>query len=73
MQNAPAAQAGIRPGDVILGVAGKPVNNVSELLSAVAALKPGTTTKFTLQRRDDRLELAVTPGVRPKSRRPPAR
>lgn len=70
MQNAPAAQAGIRPGDVILGVAGKPVNNVSELLSAVAALKPGTAARFDLQRRDERLVLDVTPGVRPKSRRP---
>ena len=70
MQNGPAAQAGIRPGDVILGVAGKAVNNVSELLSAVAALKPGTSAMFALLRRDDKLELGVTPGVRPKLRRP---
>jgi Do/DeqQ family serine protease len=73
MQNGPAAQAGIRPGDVILGVAGKSVNNVSELLSAVAALKPGTSARFDLLRRDEKLDLSVTPGVRPKSRRAPAR
>ena len=70
MQNAPAAQAGIRPGDVIVRVAGKPVGNVSELLSAVAALKPGAATPFGLLRREQKLELSVTPGVRPKPRRP---
>ncbi len=69
LQNAPAAQSGIRPGDVITTVAGKPVHNVSELLSSVAALKPGTASKFTLLRREQRVELDVTPGVRPKPRK----
>ena len=32
LQNGPAAQAGIRPGDVIVEVAGKPIATVSELL-----------------------------------------
>ena len=53
LQNGPAAQAGIRPGDVIVDVAGKPVGNVSELLSSVAALKPGTASPFKVLRRDD--------------------
>jgi serine protease DegQ len=66
LQNGPAAQAGIRPGDVIVEVAGKQIGNVSELLSNVAALKPGTPSKFRMLRRDDALELTVTPGLRPK-------
>jgi serine protease DegQ len=66
LQNGPAAVAGIRPGDVIVTVAGKPVGNVAELLSRVAALKPGTASKFALLRRDEKLSLDVTPGVRPK-------
>ena len=69
LQNGPAAQSGIRPGDVITRVANKPVSNVSELLSSVAALKPGTASKFSLLRRDARIDLDVTPGVRPKPRR----
>ena len=69
LQNGPAAQAGIRPGDVILEVAGKPVANVSELLTNVAALKPGTPTPFRLQRRDDPVKLDVTPGLRPRPQR----
>ena len=70
LQNGPASQAGIRPGDVITGVAGKDVGNVSELLSRVAGLKPGIASKFSLQRLDDKMELEVTPGVRPRPRRP---
>jgi serine protease DegQ len=69
LQNGPAAQAGIRPGDVIVNVAGKPVGNVSELLTSVAALKPGTAWKFGLLRREEKIELQVTPGVRPKPRK----
>ena len=70
LQNGPAALAGVRPGDVVTAVADKEVANVSELLSAVAALRPGTPSKFRLQRRDDQMVLEVTPGVRPKPRRP---
>jgi len=66
LQNGPAAQAGIRPGDVIVEVAGKQIANVSELLSNVAALKPGTPSKFRMLRREEALELTVTPGLRPK-------
>ena len=68
LQNGPAAKSGIRPGDVILSVAEKPVSNVSELLGSVASLKPGTPSKFKLLRRDVKVEVDVTPGVRPKPR-----
>jgi serine protease DegQ len=71
LQNGPAAQSGIRPGDVIVEVAGKQIANVSELLSNVAALKPGTPTKFRVLRHDDAVELNVTPGLRPKPPRMP--
>jgi serine protease DegQ len=66
LQNGPAAQAGIKPGDVITAVAGKNVASVSELLSSVAALKPGSSAKFAVRRADKSLELEVSPGVRPR-------
>ncbi len=69
LQNGPAAQAGVRPGDVITAVGGRDVANVSELLTRVAGLKPGSASKFSVQRQSEKLELEVTPGVRPKPRR----
>ena len=71
LQDGPAAKAGIRPGDVVTNVSGKAVGNVSELLTSVAALKPGTPSKFEVQRGDGKVSLDVTPGVRPKPRRAP--
>ena len=69
LQNAPAALAGVRPGDVIVRVGDKAVGNVQELLSSVAALKPGVPARFSLLRRDEKLDLNVTPGLRPKPQR----
>ncbi|WP_440107468.1 trypsin-like peptidase domain-containing protein [Acidovorax sp. BL-A-41-H1] len=69
LQDGPAAQAGMRPGDVIVRVDGKNVANVSELLTAVAALKPGETSPFVVQRGDKMVELNISPGVRPRPQR----
>ena len=68
LQNGPAALAGMKPGDVVTGVAGHEVRNVSELLTQVASLKPGSATTFDVQRADSNTTLQVTPGVRPKPR-----
>ena len=68
LQNGPAAQAGIRPGDVITEVGDKNIANVSELLTYVAALKPGTPAKFQVQRRGETVDITVTPGLRPRAR-----
>nr|WP_315465368.1 trypsin-like peptidase domain-containing protein [uncultured Rhodoferax sp.] len=66
LQNGPAAQAGIRPGDVIVSIAGKPVPDVTQLLSLVSSLTPGTEAAFVVQRKDETLKLKLTPGIRPK-------
>jgi serine protease DegQ len=70
LQNGPAATAGIRPGDVITAVAGQPVKTVTELLSAVATLRPGLKATMTVQRRDATLEIAVTPSKRQRAMLP---
>ena len=68
LQNGPAAQGGIRPGDVILAVAGQPVGNVSQLLTAVAALKPGVPAPLKVLRGDGSVEIEVTPGKRQRAK-----
>ncbi len=64
LQNGPAGQAGIKPGDVITAVNGKTVGNVSELLGAVAALKPGVAAPLSVQRAGKTTDISVTPAKR---------
>ncbi len=70
LQNGPAAQAGIQPGDVIVAVEGKAVSSVTELLGAVAALKPGVAAPLTVLRKDNKTDIAVTPGKRQRPKLP---
>jgi S1-C subfamily serine protease len=56
------------PGDVITAVNGQPVGNVSQLLTAVAALKPGIPAPLTVLRGNGPVEIAVTPGKRERPR-----
>ncbi len=69
LQNGPAANAGLRPGDLLLKVAGQPVRNVGELLTQIASLTPGKTAKLEVVRRNQTLTLDVTPAQRPKPKR----
>ena len=68
LKGGPADRAGLRPGDVVRQVAGKKVGNVSELLTTVAALKPGTSAEFQVQRGTETLKLTVTSAQRPEQR-----
>jgi serine protease DegQ len=70
LQNAPAHRAGIRPGDLLLQVAGQEVTTVEEVLAKVAALPPGKSAQVVVQRGNQRLTLQVTPAQRPKPKMP---
>ena len=68
LNGGPAADAGIRPGDVITQINGQPVRTASELLSRIAALTPGQPVPFTLERRAQEVQASVTPAQRPRPR-----
>lgn len=68
LQNGPAAQAGVKPGDVIVSVETQAVRNVPELLSKVATLVPGTSSTIEVLRAGQTLSLSVVPGRRPPPR-----
>jgi serine protease DegQ len=68
LHSGPASAAGLRPGDVVVRIAGTPVNNTAQLLSAVAALRPQALALVGVQRGDTALELEVTVVQRPKAR-----
>ena len=44
--NGPAEKAGLKTGDTIVSVNGKPIKNGDELVAEISALKPGTTAKL---------------------------
>ena len=73
LQNGPASAGGVRPGDVVVAIAGKPIANTSQLLNAVAGLKPQTTAAIGVQRGDHQLDLKVTVAQRPPARAQPER
>ena len=66
LRNGPAAEGGVRPGDVIVKIADQSVKDVGQLLAMVAALKPQVAARFTVVRKGEVLDLEITPGVRPK-------
>jgi len=62
----PAAEAGIRPGDLVLEFNGKKVSEPNELQSAVAWTKPGTKAKVILIRDGKRKTVTVEIARRPE-------
>jgi S1-C subfamily serine protease len=65
LQGGPAAQAGVRPGDVVTAVGDRPVQTTADLLKAVAALKPQTNAALGVVRNGQRLRIDVQIGQRP--------
>jgi general secretion pathway protein C len=52
--------AGFQPGDVIVGVAGRPVGNAGDGVALLNSLKPGGSVAVTVQRGGKQLPLAIT-------------
>ncbi|MDQ6681331.1 MAG: trypsin-like peptidase domain-containing protein, partial [Pseudomonadota bacterium] len=73
LQNGPASDGGMRPGDVVVKIAGTQITNTSQLLNAVAALKPQTSAAIGVQRGNQELDLNVTVARRPSARPQPER
>ena len=61
----PAAKGGLKPGDVIVGVNGEPVETSRALIRMVAAAPPGTTVRLAVRRQSQTVELPVAVGRRP--------
>jgi len=70
MRNGPADKSGVRPGDILVSVAGKPVKDAQAMLESIAALPPGEKAKFGLIREGKPLEVEITIGKRPRPPQP---
>jgi serine protease DegQ len=69
VNGSPADKAGLKPGDVLIGVEGKPVTDYASTLNLISALKPGATATLKVMRDKSELELKVNVGKRPKPKR----
>ena len=67
-KDGPAANGGLRSGDVIVEVAGKKIDNIYDYTYAIEALKIGQEVEIVVQRMEGeksaKLRLKVTPGSR---------
>ncbi|MBL8470336.1 MAG: Do family serine endopeptidase [Rhodocyclaceae bacterium] len=69
MRGSPADKGGIKPGDVAVAVAGKPVADASAMLNLISALPPGAPATLKLRRSGSEIELAIQVAKRPLLRR----
>jgi serine protease DegS/serine protease DegQ len=64
----PAGRAGVKIGDILTTVQGKPVKDERGLIDTIAALPPGEKITLKLYRGKDQREVQVEIGTRPKAR-----
>lgn len=69
LKGGPADKAGMRPGDILLAVEGKPVSDTTDMLNLIAQLTPGNRAKMTVLRKNQEAMVEVLVGKRPKPRR----
>jgi serine protease DegQ len=69
LRGGPADRAGLKPGDILLAIQGKPVTDPNSMLNLVAALVPSKPASIKLRRGNKNLEIQVEVGTRPKQQR----
>jgi serine protease DegQ len=65
-RGSPADKAGVKLGDVLVAVNGKPVGDTVTMLNLVAGLRPGDQARVRVARNQEETDLTVTIGRRPK-------
>jgi len=66
LNGGPADKAGVKPGDVLVAIDGKPIVDAQSVLNSVIGMAPGSAAKMKLKRKGQDLEITVTVGRRPK-------
>ena len=65
VSGAPAADAGVRTGDVVTAIDGKAITGADALVTAVDGQKPGDTVTLKVRRGGSTSEIKVKLGTRP--------
>jgi len=66
MRAGPADRAGVKVGDILVDVDGKPVPDTATMLNVIAQLTPGSTVSFRFLRKNETIELPIRIGKRPR-------
>jgi len=66
LRGGPADKAGVKPGDVLVEVEGRPVADPTSMLNLIAALPPGVSARMKMKRQGKDLDADITVGRRPK-------
>jgi len=69
LRGGPAERAGLKPGDVLIAIEGKPVKDPNAMLNLVAALVPGKPASIRLRRDNKDVDVQVAVGKRPTQQR----
>ena len=70
LKGGPAEAGGVRPGDILLTVDGKPVVDSASLLNLIADLNPGVGAQLRVARKQKLLDFKIQVGRRPMQRAP---
>ena len=65
-QDGPADKAGIKPGDVIVALDGRPMTSALELIVAVRSKAVGESVTLTVRRDGKDIEIPVTLAAAPR-------
>lgn len=65
VQNGPAQRAGLRPGDVLLAIDGKPILDPRVAMADIAEIEPGTRLPLKVVRNGETLKIEIVAGERP--------
>jgi len=65
IQDTPAAQADLQPGDLVLAIDGEPVTTIEAFTEALQSHKPGDEVSLTVFRAGDQFEVSVALGEHP--------
>ncbi len=69
VKNGPADKAGLKPGDILVAVEGRPIADTTDMMNQIAQLQPGSKAKLTVLRKTRESTLEAIVGKRPAVKR----